>query len=65
LAVELDGPQHLAGAEAYRRDRRRDAMLQRNGYFVLRFLAEDAGKRLDDILDTILATLAHRRADLG
>jgi hypothetical protein len=28
-------------------------------YFVLRFLAEDAGKHLDHILDTILATLVH------
>ena len=65
VVVELDGAQHLADAEAYRRDRRRDAMLQKNGYFVLRFLAEDAGKRLDHILDTILATLAHRREDLG
>jgi very-short-patch-repair endonuclease len=36
-------------------------MLQENGYFVLRFLAEDAGKRLDEILDTILAVLANRR----
>jgi superfamily II DNA or RNA helicase/very-short-patch-repair endonuclease len=61
VVVELDGAQHLADAEAYRRDRRRDAMLQKNGYFVLRFLAEDAGKRLDHILDTILATLTHRR----
>jgi very-short-patch-repair endonuclease len=50
----------LADAEAYRRDRRKDAILQKNGYFVLRFLAEDAGKRLDHILDTILATLAIR-----
>ena len=57
--------QAAAEAEAYRRDRRRDAMLKKNGYFVLRFLAEDAGKRLDHILDTILATLAHRREDLG
>jgi very-short-patch-repair endonuclease len=64
VVVELDGAQHLADAEAYRRDRRRDAMLQQNGYFVLRFLAEDAGKRLDHILDTILATLVHRRDEL-
>jgi superfamily II DNA or RNA helicase/very-short-patch-repair endonuclease len=65
VVVELDGAQHLADAEAYRRDRRRDAMLQQNGYFVLRFLTEDAGKRLDHILDTILATLVHRREELG
>ena len=64
VVVELDGAQHLADAEAYRRDRRRDAMLQQNGYFVLRFLAEDASKRLDHILDTILATLVHRREKL-
>ncbi|MBV8141599.1 MAG: DUF559 domain-containing protein [Verrucomicrobia bacterium] len=65
LVVELDGAQHLADAEAYRRDRKRDAMLQQNGYFVLRFLAEDASKRLDHILDNILATLVHRRGELG
>jgi len=61
IVIELDGAQHLADAEAYRCDRRKDALLQQHGYFVLRFLAEDAGKRLDHILDTILATLAHRQ----
>jgi superfamily II DNA or RNA helicase/very-short-patch-repair endonuclease len=61
LAIELDGPQHLADADAYRRDRRKDHLLQENGYFVLRFLAEDVGKRLDMVLDAILRTLAHRR----
>ena len=61
LAVEIDGPQHLADPEAYRRDRRKDARLQEDGYFVLRFLAEDVGKRLDDVLDGILRALAHVR----
>jgi very-short-patch-repair endonuclease len=65
VVVELDGAQHLADAEAYRRDRKRDAMLQMNGFLVLRFLAEDAGKRLDHLLDTILATLANRRKNVG
>lgn len=60
IVVELDGAQHVADAEAYRRGRRKDALLQQNGYFVLRFLAEDAGKNLDHVLDTILATLVHR-----
>ena len=64
LVIELDGAQHLADPEAYRRDRRKDALLQQNGYFILRFLAEDLGKRLDHVLDTILATLMHRRRDL-
>ncbi len=39
LVIEIDGPQHLASPEAYRRDRRKDMLLQEHGYFVLRFLA--------------------------
>lgn len=61
VVIEIDGAQHLFDADAYRRDRRKDTLLQQNGYFVLRFLAEDAGKRLDYVLDAILATLVHRR----
>jgi very-short-patch-repair endonuclease len=61
VAVELDGPQHLADLEAYRRDRRKDALLQENGCFVLRFLAEDVGKHLDGVLDTILRAMSHRQ----
>lgn len=61
LAIELDGDQHLADPDAYRRDRRKDALLQEGGYFVLRFLAQDVGKHLDDVLDAILRTLAHRK----
>jgi len=59
LVIELDGAQHLSDSEAYRRDRRKDVLLQQHGYFVLRFLAEDAGKQLDLVLDTILAMLVH------
>ncbi|HVT89497.1 MAG TPA: DEAD/DEAH box helicase family protein [Tepidisphaeraceae bacterium] len=61
IAIELDGAQHLADADAYRRDRRKDALFQENGYTVLRFLAEDVGKQLDDVLDAVLRALAHRR----
>jgi len=60
VVVELDGPQHL-DIDAYRRDRRKDMLLQESGYFVLRFLAEDVGKRLNEVLDTVLRALAHRR----
>ena len=58
--IELDGAQHLESVEAYRRDRRKDIMLQENGYRILRFLAEDVGKGLDDVLDAILRALAHQ-----
>jgi very-short-patch-repair endonuclease len=60
VVIELDGAQHLANAEAYRRDRRKDALLQQNGYLVLRFLAEDVGKQLDHVLEEILGSLVHR-----
>lgn len=60
VAVELDGAQHLADPIAYRRDRRKDQVLQENGYLVLRFLAEDVGKELDLVLDIILRAISHR-----
>jgi very-short-patch-repair endonuclease len=60
VAIELDGAQHLANPEAYRRDRRKDLLLQENNYIVLRFLAEDLGKDLNFVLDTILRVLSHR-----
>jgi very-short-patch-repair endonuclease len=44
------------------RDRRKDALLQENGYLVLRFLAEDVGKYLDQVLDAILRALSHQDA---
>jgi superfamily II DNA or RNA helicase/very-short-patch-repair endonuclease len=61
VVVELDGPQHLGDPVAYRRDRRKDRLLQENGYLVLRFLAEDVSKDLDAVLDAILRVLANRR----
>ena len=60
IAIELDGAQHLESTDAYRRDRRKDQLLQENGYFVLRFLAEDVGKNLDVVLDAIHRTLLSR-----
>ena len=60
VAVELDGAQHLADRVAYRRDRRKDQLLQESGYLVLRFLAEDLGRELDAVLDAILRALSHR-----
>ena len=65
LVIELDGSQHLADPEAYRRDRRKDALLQEHGYMVLRFLAEDLGTRLDAVLDEVLRALAGRTRRSG
>lgn len=62
LVIELDGAQHLADRDAYRRDRRKDQLLQENGYFVLRFLAEDVGREFDRVLDTVLRALDRQRS---
>jgi hypothetical protein len=61
IAIELDGAQHLANTDAYRGDRRKDQLLQENGYFVLRFLAEDVGRNLDMVLDSIQRTMFSRQ----
>ena len=45
---------------SYRRDRRKDALLQQHGYLVLRFLAEDLGTGLDAVLDEVSRALARR-----
>jgi very-short-patch-repair endonuclease len=61
LVLELDDDQHLADVDAYRRDRRKDALLQQHGYLILRFLAADIAKHLDHVLDGILAVLTSRK----
>ena len=61
LAVEIDGAFHFADAEHYRRDRRKDYLLQKSGYVVLRFLAEDVTRRLAQVVEDITAALGHRQ----
>ena len=60
--IEIDGMQHLASKEAYRRDRRKDLLLQERGYIVLRFVASDVSKQLDVVLDSILRVLIGRQS---
>ena len=61
LAVEIDGYYHFQNADAYRRDRRKDFELQKQGFLVVRVLADDVVRRLEDVLDQILAAVASRR----
>ena len=56
----IDGSGHFGNLDDCRRDRRKDALLQEQGYFVLRFLAEDVVERLNEVLNTIC-----RRAGLS
>jgi very-short-patch-repair endonuclease len=62
LAVEIDGWYHFRDPQGYRRDRVKDVWLQRAGFFVMRFLAEDVEQRLELIVDEIALGLGGRRA---
>ena len=57
VAVEVDGKFHFASPENYRRDRRKDFLLQKAGYLVLRFLADDVVERLPEVMDAINVAL--------
>lgn len=57
LAVEVDGYLHFNDKNAYRRDRRKDELLQSEGYFVLRFLAEDVMSDLGNVIARIIRHL--------
>ncbi len=54
IAIELDGYFHFLEPDGYRRDRTKDWELQRRGFVVLRFLAEDVIPQLEMIRDRIL-----------
>ncbi|HTE49878.1 MAG TPA: DUF559 domain-containing protein [Kofleriaceae bacterium] len=60
VAVEIDGWFHFRGPDDYRRDRRKDELLQRAGLLILRFLAEDATGRTDLVVDAIAQAIAAR-----
>ena len=60
LAVEIDGSRHFDDKDAYRRDRRKDELLQGEGYFVLRFLAEDVMSDLGSVIDRIVRHLPRK-----
>jgi very-short-patch-repair endonuclease len=60
--VEIDGWYHFREPQGYRSDRAKDVLLQRAGFFVMRFLAEDVEDRLALIIDEIAIGLGGRRA---
>jgi len=53
IAIEIDGYYHFTSKEAYRRDRRKDWILQKKGYIVLRILADDIVCKLEEIIKEI------------
>ena len=65
LAIEVDGYFHFQEPEAYRRDRRKDIVLQQSGYFVVRILAEDITERIDECLEMIHRVMTHLESRKG
>lgn len=63
IVIEIDGPQHLGSIDAYRRDRRKDMLLQERGYFVMRFLYDDVFSALDRVQGLIIRAVERRRGD--
>lgn len=61
VALEIDGHRQFRDADAYRRDRDEDLLLQRLGYTVVRVLASDVETELARVTDTIDQVLEHQR----
>lgn len=62
IAIEIDGYYHFGDLEAYRRDRRKDLLLQTQGFMVIRVLAEDVMRDARPAVNAICQALAARRA---
>lgn len=60
IAVEIDGYHHFTDADAYRRDRRKDVLLQSQGLFVIRLLAEDVMRDPTEAVNVVCRALAFR-----
>jgi very-short-patch-repair endonuclease len=65
IAIELDGIHHFADLDCYRRDRRKDVLMQTQGLFVLRFLAEDVLRDPREAVNTVCQALAYRLGERG
>jgi very-short-patch-repair endonuclease len=61
VAVEIDGFYHFQEFDAYRRDRRKDVLLQHQGYLVSRHLADDVMEKPRDVVRTIRELVKRRR----
>jgi very-short-patch-repair endonuclease len=61
LVVEIDSWYHFRDPQGYQAARITDARLQRAGYFVIRFPAEDVGERLMSIVEEIAVAFRGRR----
>lgn len=61
IAIEIDGYHHFSDASCYRRDRRKDLVLQMQGLLVIRVLAEDVVSDPREAVNSVCQAIAHRR----
>jgi very-short-patch-repair endonuclease len=61
IAIEIDGYHHFADPDCYRRDRRKDLLLQTQGLLVIRLLAEDVMRDPPGSVNVVCQALAYRR----
>jgi very-short-patch-repair endonuclease len=60
IAIEIDGVHHFADPDCYRRDRRKDLLLQTQGFVVVRLLAEDVMRDVRTSVTAVCQALAYR-----
>ena len=63
IAIEIDGVHHFADPDCYRRDRRKDLLLQTQGFVVVRLLAEDVMRDVRSAVNVVCQALAYRRGE--
>ncbi|HEX2691647.1 MAG TPA: DUF559 domain-containing protein [Kofleriaceae bacterium] len=65
IAIEIDGIHHFADPDGYRRDRRKDLLLQTHGLVVVRLLAEDVMRDVRAAVNVVCQALAYRMGERG
>jgi len=60
IAIEIDGVHHFVDPARYRRDRRKDLLLQTHGFVVVRLLAEDVVRDVRAAVTVVSQALAYR-----
>jgi very-short-patch-repair endonuclease len=60
IAIEIDGFHHFGDLDCYRRDRRKDLLLQTQGFVVVRLLAEDVVRDVRSAVTAVNQVLAYR-----
>ena len=62
VVVEIDGWHHFRSPDNFRRDRRKDVLLQQRGYLVVRVLATDIVEDAPGVCRVVREALAERRS---